>query len=121
MLNHIDIMGRMTADPELRMTNTQKSVCSFRIACDRDTTGEQKCDFVGVVTWGQTAEFVSKYFTKGTMVAVSGRLQMRDWTDRNGNKKTEAEIVADRVYFGERKAKDEPKFEPVPDTEGLPF
>lgn len=106
MLNHIVLAGRMTADPELRYTQANKAVCAFRVACDRDyTQGEdKKTDFISVAAFGNTAEFVSKFFTKGCMAIVSGRLQIREWTDRNGNKKSEAEIVADRVYFGERKA-----------------
>ena len=110
MLNQIVIMGRLTRDPELRYTQNQVPVCSFRVACDRDfpkTKGsdEHDTDFIDVVAWRGTAEFVSKYFTKGRMVVVRGRLQMRDWTDREGNKRVSAEIVADGVYFGDSKAK----------------
>ena len=111
MLNLIIITGRLTKDPELRMTQSQKDVASFTIACDRDyqQQGEQReTDFIPVVAWGKTAEFVSKWFTKGSMAIVTGRLQLRDWTDRDGNKRRQAEVVADRVYFGEA-AKREPK------------
>ena len=110
MLNQIVIMGRLTRDPELRYTQSQVPVCSFRVACDRDFpkakgSDEHDTDFIDVVAWRGTAEFVSKYFTKGRMVVVRGRLQMRDWTDREGNKRVSAEIVADGVYFGDSKAK----------------
>ena len=107
MLNHIDLMGRLVRDPELRYTQSQLPVVSFRIAVDRDfggrDGGEKQADFIDIVAWRSTAEFVSKYFTKGSMAVVSGRLQMRDWTDRDGNKRTSAEVVADNVYFGDSK------------------
>jgi len=107
MLNHIILMGRLTRDPELRHTSTGTPVASFRLAVDRDfaskDTGERGCDFIDVVAWRTTAEFVSKYFAKGRMAIVSGRLQMRDWTDKDGNKRTSAEVVADNVYFGDSK------------------
>ena len=107
MLNHIVLMGRLTRDPELRYTQSQTPVASFRIAVDRDFGGrdgaERQTDFIDIVAWRSTAEFVSKYFTKGSMAVVSGRLQMRDWTDRDGNKRTSAEVVADNVYFGDSK------------------
>ena len=107
MLNHIVLMGRLTRDPELRYTQSQLPVVSFRIAVDRDFGGrdgnERPTDFIDVVAWRSTAEFVSKYFTKGSMAVVSGRLQIRDWTDRDGNKRTSAEVVADNVYFGDSK------------------
>ena len=107
MLNHIVIMGRLTRDPELRYTQSQTPVASFSVAVERDFTpkdgSERQTDFIDCVAWRSTAEFVSKYFQKGSMVAVSGRLQMRDWTDRDGNKRRSAEIVADNVYFGESK------------------
>ncbi len=109
MLNQIIIMGRLTRDPELRYTQNQTPVCSFRIACDRDfpkskDSNEHDTDFIDVVAWRSTAEFVSKYFTKGRMAVVKGRLQMRDWTDKEGSKRISAEIVADSVYFGDSKA-----------------
>ena len=107
MLNHIVIMGRLTRDPELRYTQSQTPVASFTLAVDRDfssrETGERQTDFIDCVAWRSTAEFVSKYFQKGSMAAVSGRLQIRDWTDREGGKRRSAEVVADNVYFGESK------------------
>lgn len=104
MLNHITIMGRLTRDPELRYTQSQIPVASFTLAVDRDGSKEDKqTDFIDCVAWRQTAEFVSKYFAKGSMAVVSGRLQIRDWTDRDGSKRKTAEIVADNVYFGEAK------------------
>ena len=107
MLNKIFIMGRLTRDPELRHTQTGTAVASFSLAVDRDfkdkSTGERGTDFINVVAWRQTGEFVSRYFTKGRMAVVEGRLQMRDWTDKDGNKRTAAEVVADNVYFGDSK------------------
>ena len=105
MLNHIVIMGRLTRDPELRRTATGTAVASFSLAVDRDfgknENGERETDFIDCVAWRQTGEFVSKYFTKGRMAVVSGRLQIRNWTDKEGNKRRTAEVVADNVYFGE--------------------
>ena len=103
MLNHIVLMGRLTRDVELRYTQSQIPVASMRIAVDRDFgRGEDRqTDFIDVVAWRHTAEFVNKYFHKGSMMVVSGRLQMRDWTDKDGNKRTSAEVVADNVYFGD--------------------
>ena len=110
MLNKVFIMGRLTRDPELRRTQTGTPVASFTLAVDRDfkdkETGERATDFVDVVAWRSTGEFVSRYFTKGRMAVVEGRLQMRDWTDKDGNKRRTAEVVADQVYFGDSK-KDE--------------
>ena len=106
MLNHIDLMGRLTRDPELRYTQSQTPVASFTIAVDRDYSGqgqEKQTDFIDCVAWRGTGEFVSKYFRKGSMIVVSGRLQLRDWQDRDGNKRRSAEVVADSVYFGESK------------------
>ena len=105
MLNHIVLMGRLTRDVELRYTQSQIPVASMRIAVDRDfgRGDERQTDFIDVVAWRQTAEFVNKYFHKGSMIVVSGRLQMRDWTDRDGNKRTSAEVVAGNVYFGDSK------------------
>ena len=106
MLNRIIIMGRLTRDPELRRTQNGTSVTSFSIACDRDfksQNGEKETDFIDVVAWRGTAEFVSKYFSKGRMAVVEGRLQIRDWTDQNNNKRRSAEVVADNVYFGDSK------------------
>lgn len=107
MLNKIFIMGRLTRDPELRHTQAGTAVTSFSLAVDRDfkdkQTGEKTTDFIDVVAWRNTAEFVSRYFTKGRMAVVEGRLQMRDWTDRDGNKRVAAEVVAENVYFGDNK------------------
>ena len=107
MLNHITIMGRLTRDPELRRTGTGVAVASFTVAVDRDfgknENGEKETDFIDCVAWRQTGEFVSKYFTKGRMIVVSGRLQIRSWTDKDGNKRRTAEVVADNVYFGDSK------------------
>ena len=106
-MNHIVIMGRLTRDPELRHTQNGNPVASFTLAVDRRFVpkdgGERQTDFIDVVAWRSTAEFVSKYFTKGQMAAVSGSLQMRDWTDKDGNKRRSAEVVADNVYFTESK------------------
>ena len=111
MLNHITIMGRLTRDPELRYTQSQTPVASFTLAVDRDfggrDGGERQTDFIDCVAWRQTAEFVSKYFQKGSMAVVAGRLQIRDWTDRDGNKRRSAEVVAENVYFGESKRREE--------------
>ena len=108
MLNHIVLMGRLTRDPELRQTQSGVSVASFTLAVDRDFQsrdgGEKQTDFIDIVAWRNTAEFVSKYFSKGKMAVVSGRLQIRDWTDREGGKRRSAEVVADNVYFGESKS-----------------
>ena len=107
MLNHIVIMGRLTRDPELRRTGSGIAVASFSVAVDRDfggrDGGEKETDFIDCVAWRQTGEFVSKYFTKGSMIVVSGRLQIRNWTDKEGNKRRSAEVVADQVYFGDSK------------------
>ena len=107
MLNHITIMGRLTRDPELRRTGSGIAVASFTVAVDRDfggrDGGEKETDFIDCVAWRQTGEFVSKYFTKGRMIVVSGRLQIRSWTDKDGNKRRTAEVVADNVYFGDSK------------------
>ena len=137
MLNSVTLMGRLTRDVELRYTQSQKAVASFTLAVDRDFTekGQDKqTDFIDVVSWGQTAEFAHQYMSKGSMAIVHGRLQIREWTDRDGNKRRTAEIVADRVYFGESKKKDEApaepkeyardgknKFQELNDDEDLPF
>ena len=111
MLNHITIMGRLTRDPELRRTGSGIAVASFTVAVDRDfgknEAGEKETDFIDCVAWRQTGEFVSKYFTKGRMAVVSGRLQIRSWTDKDGNKRRTAEVVADNVYFGDSKREGE--------------
>ena len=114
MLNKCFLLGRMTKDPEIRRTNGGTAVTSFTLAVDRDfkTNGEKETDFIEVVAWRNTAEFVSKYFSKGHMAIVEGRLQIRDWTDKNGNKRRTAEVVADNVYFGDSKkeSKEEPEY-----------
>ena len=110
MLNKIVIMGRLTRDPEMRQTGSGTPVTSFSLAVERDYSGrdggEKQTDFIDVVAWRHTAEFVDKYFAKGDMAAVSGRLQIRDWTDKDGNKRRSAEVVADSVYFGGSKRRD---------------
>ena len=106
MLNHIVLMGRLTRDPELRRTQSGTAVASFTLAVDRDFSsqgGEKQTDFIDIVAWRNTAEFVSKYFAKGQMAVVSGRLQIRDWVDREGGKRRSAEVIADSIYFGESK------------------
>ena len=111
MLNHITIVGRLTRDPELRRTGSGIAVASFTVAVDRDfggrDGGEKETDFIDCVAWRQTGEFVSKYFTKGRMIVVSGRLQIRSWTDKDGNKRRTAEVVADNCYFGDSKRDDQ--------------
>lgn len=110
MLNHIVIMGRLTRSPELRRTGSGVAVTSFTLAVDRDfadkQSGEKETDFIDCVAWRSTGEFVGKYFNKGSMAVVSGRLQIRAWTDKDGNKRRSAEVVADNVYFGETKKGD---------------
>ena len=109
MLNKIAVMGRLTRDPELRHTESGVAVCSFTVACDRDykaENAEREADFIDVVVWRSTAEFVSKYFAKGRMAVVEGRLQSRKWTDKNGQNRVAWEIIADNVYFGDSKPKD---------------
>ena len=106
MLNRIVLMGRLTRDPELRHTPNGTAVTSFTIAVDRDFKGqggEKETDFIDIVAWRNTAEFVSKYFSKGRMAVVEGRLQIRDWKDKEGNNRRSAEVVADNVYFGDSK------------------
>ena len=107
MLNHITIMGRLTRDPELRRTGSGVAVTNFCVAVDRDYVakdgGERKTDFINCFAWRGTGEFIAKYFTKGRMIVVDGRLEMRDWTDKDGNKRTSAEINVDNAYFGDSK------------------
>ena len=106
MLNKIVLMGRLTKDPDLRRTQSGTAVASFTLAVDRDFTnqdGSRDTDFIEIVAWKGTAEFVQKYFSKGRMAVVTGRLQLRDWTDKEGNKRRSAEVVADSVYFGDSK------------------
>ena len=122
MLNHISIMGRLVADPELRYTPKGTPVCSFRIACDRDVKnpdGEYDTDFIDIVAWRSLAESIARRFTKGRMVIVDGRLQLRPWVDRDGNRHYAAEIVANRAYFGDR-PKNERETEQPADDEGYP-
>lgn len=111
MLNHITIMGRLTRDPELRRTGSGLAVASFTLAVDRDFApkdgSERETDFIDCVAWRQTGEFVSRYFAKGRMAVVSGRLQIRPWTDKEGNKRRSAEVVADSVYFGDSRREDQ--------------
>ena len=118
MLNHITIMGRLTRDPELRRTGSGVAVTSFTVAVDRDFSSkdEKETDFIDCVAWRQTGEFVSKYFTKGRMAVVSGRLQIRSWTDNDGNKRRSAEVVADNVYFGDSRRDGDNAPAPVSET-----
>lgn len=104
MLNHITIQGRLTRDPELRRTGSGTAVASFSVACDRDFSKEKEVDFIDCVAWGKTGEFVSGYFAKGASILVSGRLQMRSYTDKSGSKRTAAEVVAESVHFCGSKA-----------------
>ena len=110
MLNHIVIMGRLTRDPELRHTQAGTPVASFAVAVDRDyknkETGKAETDFIDCVAWRSTGEFVSKYFAKGRMAVVEGRLQLRDWQDKEGNKRRSAEVLVSSAYFGDSKPKD---------------
>lgn len=132
MLNHITIMGRLVRDPELRHTQSGTPVANFSLAVDRDFKGQdgREADFIDCVAWRNTANFVEQFFTKGRMAIVSGRLQIRAFTDKNGNKRNVAEVVADNVYFGDskREAAQAPtvspeQFEELDDTDGdsLPF
>ena len=111
MLNQITIMGRLTRDPELRRTGSGTAVASFTLAVDRDFSpkdgGERETDFIDCVAWRQTGEFVSKYFAKGRMAVVTGRLQIRNWNDKDGNKRRSAEVIAENVYFGDSKRDDQ--------------
>ena len=131
MLNNITLMGRLTRDPELRSTTSGTSVASFTLAVDRDfmsrESGERQTDFIDIVAWRQTGEFVSKYFQKGSMAVVSGRLQIREWQDKEGNKRRSAEVVAENIYFGESKRRDgvdvpQPTFTELDNSDGdLPY
>ena len=134
MLNHITLMGRLTRDPELRYTSSGTPVVSFSLAVDRDFApkdgGEKQTDFIDCVAWRQTGEFVSKYFQKGSMAAVTGRLQIRDWQDKDGNRRKSVEVVADNVYFADAKrdskpqdsrAVDEQEFDEIEDDGDFPF
>lgn len=133
MLNKTILMGRLTRDPELRRTQNGTAVASFALAVDRDykdDKGERATDFIEIIAWRATAEFVSKYFTKGRMAVVEGRLQVRDWTGKDGNKRRSTEVVAENVYFGDNKKTDAVSVEPPeegfdevtePDDGELPF
>lgn len=134
MLNYIVIMGRLGKDPELRHTQSGVAVATFSLAVDRDfkdkTTGQRATDWITCVAWRDKAEFVGKYFKKGNMASVSGRLQMRNWTDKDGNKRTSAEVLVDSVYFGEAKRDDggssageprDPEFEELDEDGEIPF
>ena len=130
MLNKIIIMGRLTRDPELRSTQNGTAVASFTLAVDRDgkdkQTGERAVDFIDCVAWRQTAEFVSRYFFKGRMALVEGRLQLRDWTNKEGNKRRAAEVMVNSIYFGDSKrenadATEELQFQEMEDDGDLPF
>jgi single-strand DNA-binding protein len=125
MLNHITLQGRLVRDPELRRTGTGLAVASFCVACERDfpnkDTGEKEVDFIDCVAWRQTGEFVSKYFNKGAMIILSGRLQLRKWVDKDGNKRTTAEIVVDNVYFGGSKKDQENTWAPADPYTGVPY
>ena len=113
MLNKCFLQGRLVADPELRHTQSGTAVASLRLAVDRDfkdkDTGERKADFINVVAWRSTAEFISRNFSKGRMAVVAGSLQIRDWTDKEGNKRTTAEVVADNIYFADSKRETQPE------------
>ena len=125
MLNKVHIQGRLTADPELRHTQSNKPVASFSLACEQDfkqADGTRKTDFFNCTAWNGTAEFVSRYFHKGDMMIVSGRLQQRQWTDKEGSKRSTVEIVADNVYFGGSKKEQKlQEFAPLPDDTDVPF
>ena len=113
MLNKIILMGRLTRNPEMRQTASGTSVASFTLAVDRDfksQDGEKETDFIDIVAWRNTADFVSKYFSKGRMAVVEGRLQIRSWTDKDGNKRRNAEVIADNVYFGDSRKDDSDGF-----------
>lgn len=129
MLNQIAIQGRLTKTPELRHTQAGKPVASFSIACDRDfkdSNGNKATDFFDIVVWGQTGERCADWLSKGQLVTLTGRLQTRDWTDRDGNKRKSFEIMAQNVYFPPREQTrepemKEPEFEELPESEDLPF
>ena len=123
MLNHIVLMGRLTKDPELRHTNAGTAVAAFSLAVERDfkdkSSGKRQTDFIDVVAWRNTGEFVSRYFTKGRQAVVEGRLQMRDWTDKHGNKRRSAEVIADNVYFADSNKRDDSAPATQPATNGF--
>ena len=133
MLNNVIIMGRLTRDPELRRTQGGTAVTSFTMAVDRDfksQSGEKETDFIDVVAWRNTGEFAAKYLAKGRMAAVEGRIQARDWQDKDGNRRKAVEVVADNVYFADSKrdskpqettSSNEPEFDEIEDDGDLPF
>lgn len=130
MLNSVIIMGRLTRDPEMRHTQNGTAVASLTLACDRDfkpKSGEKETDFIDVVVWGKTAEFSANYFNKGRMAIVEGRLQVRNWQDKDGNKRKSTEVVADRMYFGDSKQDGKKQtapsddFEEIDDDGDIPF
>ncbi|MDR1669951.1 MAG: single-stranded DNA-binding protein [Oscillospiraceae bacterium] len=123
MLNKVILMGRLVKDPELRHTQTGTAVTSFRIAVDRDfkRQGEDTADFLDIVAWDKKAEFASRYFNKGKLVAVTGRLQQRNWTDKDGNKRNSVEVIAEELHFAEsRRSEDGHREFPPPHGEPLP-
>lgn len=128
MLNEIILMGRLVRDPKLRTTQSGMTAASFAVACERDYSPQgqdRQTDFIDIVCFGKTADFVGQYFAKGMLVAIKGRLQLRDWTDKQGNKRRSAEVLADRCYFAEGRRQDTAQpgaaFERLPDTEPVPF
>ena len=133
MLNNVVIMGRLTRDPELRRTQSGTAVTSFTMAVDRDfksQSGEKETDFIDVVAWRNTGEFAAKYLAKGRMAAVEGRIQVRDWQDKDGNKRKTTEVVADNVYFADSKRDSKPQesrtvddqeFDEIEDDGDFPF
>lgn len=131
MLNNVIIMGRLTRDPELRRTQGGTAVTSFTMAVDRDfksQSGEKETDFIDVVAWRNTGEFAAKYLAKGRMAVVEGRIQVRDWQDKDGNRRKSVEVVADNVYFADSKrdskpqeSRDDQEFDEIEDDGDLPF
>ena len=120
-LNHIVLQGRLTKDPELRTGQSGNSVTTFTVAVERDFSKDKEADFINCVAFGKTAEFVSRYFTRGAMIIVSGSLQSRKWEDKQGNKRTDWNVVADHVYFGGSKTNNTTKAEPSPDVSAADF
>lgn len=129
MVNNVVVMGRLTRDPELKQTASNVPMATFRIACERDyksRDGKRETDFIDIIAWRQTAEFVSRFFTKGRLVVVTGKMQSRNWEDKDGNKRTNLEVVAESVYFADSKRDEEkqtrpPEFVPIDEDDDLPF
>lgn len=121
MLNNISLMGRLARDPEIRYTQENTAVANFTLAVERDTRGEKSTDFIECVAWRGTAEFIEKYFHKGDMMSLTGRLQIRNWTDRDGNKRKASEIVVSNVYFCGAKKKENFEFTELIGDEEMPF